>query len=319
MEKNNLKPRNIHVGITDRCNLKCLHCDIWKSGKRNELTCKQWMDILKRIKKWLGPFRLDVSGGEPFLRSDMLDIIDFCNKNEILIVITTNATMLNPGAINKLSRIKNLTLNISIDSVNPDAHDYLKNTKGAHQQVMDALLEFKKNNRICNITMATILMGYNIEEIMLLIKKLMIDKIADAISFQALDNNFSAKYDPGWFKQNKLWPSKDKMDIFLNILDGIIRIKNAGGYINNSAEQLESIKYYFENPTRSINGKCNTGDINFIMNPSGDVLLCWNMAPIGNAVSGDLEKIWHSTLAEKRREDIAQCTRTCRILNCNTK
>jgi hypothetical protein len=81
--------------------------------------------------------------------------------------------------------------------------------------------------------MATILMGYNIEEIMPLMKKLMIDNLADAINFQALDHNFSAAYNEAWFKENKMWPSGDKKDIFLNTLEGIIRIKKAGARIYN--------------------------------------------------------------------------------------
>jgi mycofactocin biosynthetic radical S-adenosylmethionine protein MftC len=317
MKDGSLKPSGVQIGITDRCNLSCLHCDIWKKPKREELSSSQWIKILVSLKKWLGPFRLDISGGEPFLKNDILDIIDFCRKNEIHVVITTNATLLNPKIINKLSHIKSLTLNISIDGVNSDTHDYLRNNEGVYDKAMDALLEFKKNKRICYITMATILMGFNIEEVMPLIKKLMVDNLADAINFQALDHNFSAAYDQAWFKENKMWPSGDKKDIFLSTLDGIIRIKKAGAHIYNSIDQLESMRNYFNDPLQSVNGKCNTGNINFIMNPCGDVLLCWNMAPVGNMVNGDPKKIWHSALAEKRRKDISHCVRTCRILNCN--
>jgi MoaA/NifB/PqqE/SkfB family radical SAM enzyme len=314
-----LKPSGVHIGITDRCNLSCLHCDIWKRPKREELSSNQWIKILGNLKKWLGPFRLDISGGEPFLRNDILDIINFCDKNEIRTVVTTNATLLDSKTIKKLSRIKGFTLNISIDGASSGTHDYLRNAKGAHQKAMNALLKFKKNSRIRNVTMATILMGYNIEEILLLMKKVMVDNLASAINFQALDHNFSAAYKKVWFKENKLWPSEDKKGIFLNTLERIIRIKKAGAHIHNSVEQLELMKSYFDHPLQSVNEKCNTGNINFIMDPSADVLLCWNMAPVGNMLNGNPKKIWHSALAEKRRKDISHCVRTCRVLNCNSK
>lgn len=319
MRKSLSKPSNVHISITDRCNLKCLHCDIWKNPKRQELASRQWISILKDLKKWLGPFRLDISGGEPFLKSDILDIIDFCDRNEIYVVVVTNATLLDHKMINRLSCIKNLTLNISIDGINSDTHDYLRNTKGVHDNVMNVLMEFKKNkNKVCHVVMVTILMGTNIDEIMPLIKKIIVDNLTEAINFQALDHNFSAAYNQAWFKRNKLWPSGDKLDIFLNILDGISRIKKVGADIGNSVKQLKSISNYFNDPLQSVKGKCNTGDINFIINPTGEVLLCWNMAPIGSMINGSPGKIWNSALAEKRRKDISRCIRTCRILNCNT-
>ena len=127
MAVNISKPCSAQMAITYRCNLKCLHCDIWKYKKQEELETVQWIESLKKLKNWLGSFRLDISGGEPFLRSDLFDIIDFCSRNEIQAVVTTNATLLKTEIIKKLSQINRLTLNISIDGLSPDIHYYLKN------------------------------------------------------------------------------------------------------------------------------------------------------------------------------------------------
>ena len=317
MAANISKPSSVQMAITYKCNLKCLHCDIWKCKKVEELETTQWIESLRKLKNWLGPFRLDISGGEPFLREGLFDIIDFCNENEIQTVVTTNATLLKTETIKNLSQIKSLTLNISIDGLSPDIHDYLRNSKGTYYKVMDALLEFKKNGRACYITMATILMGYNMYEILPLMKKVIVDRLADAINFQALDHNFHASYYAAWFKENKLWPAADKKEIFLNVMDALIRLKKAGVPIYNSIEQLTLMRGYFNDPEQSIKAKCNTGNVNFIINPNGDVLLCWNMKPIGNIINESPEKIWLSPLAEKAREKISECNRTCRVLNCN--
>lgn len=318
MAHNISKPRSVQMAVTYICNLKCLHCDIWKNKKTEELQCGQWLEIFKKLKDWLGPFRLDISGGEPFLRKDIFELVDFCDRNEIQTVLTTNATLLNSELIRKLSHIKSLTLNISLDGVNADTHNYLRNMEGTYDKVMDTFMEFKRNNRACHITMATIIMGYNIEEIMSLIKKLIVDKLADAINFQALDHNFHAPYSAKWFKEYELWPTEHKKEIFLNILDGLIRIKKAGAPIYNPVKQLELMRDYFDNPEESITkAECNSGNVNFIMNPNGDVLLCWNMDPIGNIMNDAPENIWHSSLAGERRKQMLKCIRTCRILNCN--
>jgi len=305
------------MAITYRCNLQCRHCDIWKDKKGKELTAAQWIRSIKKLRDWLGPFRLDISGGEPFLRKDMFEIVDFCDKNEVRIVVTTNATLLDSKIIEKLSHVNSLTLNISIDGAAPETHDYLRNKRGVYEKVMDVLLEFKKNKRSCYLTMATILMGYNMEEITPLIKRLIVDRMADAVNFQALDHSFHAPYYAGWFRKNILWPTEDKKENFLSVMDGIIRIKKAGAPIYNSIEQLTAMRDYFSDPEQAIKTNCNTGNVNFIMNPNGDVLLCWNMPPIGNILEASPERIWESPLAGERRKQISRCTRTCRILNCN--
>ena len=317
MSQVNAKPCSVQMAITYKCNLRCLHCDIWKSQKVEELSANQWIRSIKKLKSWLGPFRLDISGGEPFLRKDIFDIVDFCDKNEIQSVITTNSMLLNPGYIKRLSKIKSLTLNISLDGINPETHDYLRNAKGTYEKIMDVFLQFKKNNRSCYVTMATILMGYNIEEVMPLIKKLIVDKMADAINFQALDHNFQAAYKDDWFDQNELWPDAKNKRNFLSILDGIIRIKKAGAPIYNPVRQLEAMRDYFYDPQKSIDAECNTGNANFIINPNGDVHLCWNMKPVGNVMNDNPDGIWNSALAKKRREEVRKCVKTCRILNCN--
>jgi hypothetical protein len=317
MPKNILKPCSVQMAITYRCNLKCLHCDIWKNGGTKELKPAQWIKAAGKLRKWLGPFRLDISGGEPFLRKDIFDIVDFCDNNDIQVVVTTNATLLSQEYIRKISHIKGLTLNVSLEGINPSTHDYLRNVKGTYDKVMDVFLGLKKSDRVCHVTMATILMGYNIEEIMPLIKKLIVDRLADAINFQALDHNFQAPYRNDWFDRSDLWPDRVNKRDFLSILDGIIRIKKAGAPIYNPVRQLEAMREYFNDPEKSIDAECNTGNTNFIMNPNGDVHLCWNMAPVGNILDEDPADIWNSENAKKRRKQISLCSRTCRILNCN--
>ena len=311
------KPSSVQTAITYRCNLKCLHCDIWKSPATEELNLTQWLKILKKMRDWLGPFWFNISGGEPFLRKDLLDIITYCNINNIRVVVTTNGTLLNPESIKILSSMKNLTVNVSVDGVNADTHDYLRNKKGVYDKAMNTLLEFRKKNRSCYITMSTILMGYNTEEVIPLIKKAIVDKLADDITFQALDYNFHAAYNDRWFEKNRFWVSEEKRKVFNDTIDSILRIKEAGAPVCNTKEQLLLIKRYFNDPDKSIDLECNTGNSNFIINPNGDVLLCWNMKPIGNILKDNPADIWSSSAADGRRVQISKCKRTCRILNCN--
>nr|MCK4929612.1 hypothetical protein [Nanoarchaeota archaeon] len=48
-----LKPSMVHVSITDRCNLRCRVCDIWKTQIKKELSTKEWISIIKQLRAWL--------------------------------------------------------------------------------------------------------------------------------------------------------------------------------------------------------------------------------------------------------------------------
>jgi len=311
------KPKAVQIGITEKCNLSCLHCDIWKKERQPDLSIDQWREIIVKLKDWLGPYRVDISGGEPFIRKELMEIIRVCNSQKILVVVTTNATLLTKEMIDELSGMNNLTLNISLDGANQQTHDYLRNTPGVYQRVMEVLQCFKFNHKKCHITLAVILMGYNLGQIKDIIKLASVEKLADGVCFQALDNNFGLAYDPTWYFHNKLWNQEDKV-IFSKLIDDLVHFKKTGLPIYNPIQQLEQFKNYFNHIDETLKKDCALGFSNFIVNPYGKVQLCWNMDPIGDICQENPEVIWGSSLARIRRVQIKKCQRTCRILNCNS-
>ena len=311
------KPASIQIGITERCNLRCLHCDIWKSEQKKELEHGEWINILTVLKNWLGHYRLDISGGEPFLRKDLIDIIRFCHENGIRGVVTTNATLLTEETIGILSGFDTLTLNVSLDGFFPHTHDYLRGVPGTYKKVTDVLQKLKRPGRKCSITIATILMGYNCDEILDLVGLSHEQKLADGINFQALDHNFRAPYLEDWFEKSELWPRGKKLENLIEVIKQLSELKNRGVVIYNSHEQLLRFQEYFTHPSDHAFASCASGQKSIIFNPEGEVFLCWNKDAVGSVCEDPPEKIWNSFLSDERRGEIAKCRRTCRILNCN--
>jgi hypothetical protein len=135
------------------------------------------------------------------------------------------------------------------------------------------------------------------------------------ISFQALDQNFGAKYDQGWFKENEFWP--EDFTELENAINNLINMKKKGIRIDNSFEQLNAFKNYYKNPAKEINKQCFSGFKNFIINEFGKAMLCWNMPAVGNLLIDRPERIWNSKPANQMRKSMGKCKRTCRMLNCN--
>ncbi|HEY5444024.1 MAG TPA: hypothetical protein VIJ87_06045, partial [Pyrinomonadaceae bacterium] len=58
------RPTSIAISMTERCNARCIHCDIWKNrGPEKGLTREQWKTMLCELRSWLGPVQVTFSGG----------------------------------------------------------------------------------------------------------------------------------------------------------------------------------------------------------------------------------------------------------------
>ena len=304
-------PRLLFSAIRERFTRKKLST----IGKK-ELSYGEWIGIISSLKEWVGVYRLSITGGEPFIRKDMIDIIRFCHKNGIRSYICTNASLLAAEDITALSGFDSLTLNVSLDGSTPETHDYLRGKAGLYQRVMNALMQFKAAPRRCSINIVTVLTGLNYFEIPDLVSIVHDRKLADRIVFQALDHPFGLPYDKAWFHKNRLWPKGNERDKLISMIERLIMLKKDVIEIYNPVEQLRRFQRYFANPSENMSEHCLSEENNFIINQWGDVLLCWNMAGIGEFKKGP-EQIWNSASAGKIRKAIQKCRRTCRLLNCN--
>jgi hypothetical protein len=312
---------SIQMALTERCNLKCRQCDLWVSkNKRQELNTQQWKDIFVKVKNWIGSsYQLNFGGGEPFMREDMIELIEFCASNDIITALVTNATLLNKNIIRRLSMIETLTVQISLDGFNKETHNNLRG-RGVYENIIDVLYTFKANNRKCYVVLITVVMNDNFKEIIPMLNSFVIDKkLADFQIVQALwISDPTNIYENEWYKKNALWPQEDKIDSLLLTIDELIELKKKNAPILNPITQLQFFKLYFTRLESCIPlFPCDIGNRNFLINPSGEILLCWNLNPVGNLLKDPPEQIWNSEIAKERRNQILSCKRLCRILNCN--
>ncbi|MBU7026535.1 MAG: radical SAM protein, partial [Theionarchaea archaeon] len=85
-----------YLEVTNACNLTCIHC--YKKGGNplsNELDSEEWMSIIDELKE-LGILTVAVTGGEPFTREDIFDIVEYIARNAISVNILTNGTLITP-------------------------------------------------------------------------------------------------------------------------------------------------------------------------------------------------------------------------------
>ena len=111
----------LRLSITDRCDLRCKYCMPEKPvfyKKSSFLSLKQ-LKVLSRILIKLGIKKIRITGGEPLVRKDILEYLEFLHKqkvNNLLneILMTTNGTQLKKHA-KSISNFGIKRLNVSID------------------------------------------------------------------------------------------------------------------------------------------------------------------------------------------------------------
>ena len=128
------KPHHAQWLVTRKCNYRCAGCNVWKEQDQRELATddiKKGLDILKN----LGIVELVISGGDPLLRDDIDEIIDYASKLFITTVYD-NGSM----ATKKIDALRNVDfVAISIDSLDETKNDEIKNVPGAWKRAMETV------------------------------------------------------------------------------------------------------------------------------------------------------------------------------------
>jgi len=159
------------IRITDRCNLNCIQCYSRSSMYSNSpiLAMDQIKSIFSDLKK-NEIMRLSITGGEPFTRPDMLDILELASEYGFEIYISTNGTFCDID----FSRFKNINLKImqiSLDGVGA-MHDTIRGHDGAFDKSISFINQVKLANSSLSIGVAFTLMKENREHALKLYKYL---------------------------------------------------------------------------------------------------------------------------------------------------
>lgn len=113
--------------MTHACNMKCLHC--WYSAGtpfEGELKTNAWLNVIDQCSDF-GMFYVTLNGGEPLMRSDIWEIIEYLEKTRLHWRLFTNGSLLNYEHIQKLADSDYLlTVQISLDGLTPNSYAGLR-------------------------------------------------------------------------------------------------------------------------------------------------------------------------------------------------
>lgn len=165
---NHNRPINyLRLSVTDRCNLRCFYCmpeeGIQYLPKKELLTYEE-MERLVQVMAGLGVSKIRITGGEPFVRRDLMRFLwEISNINDVKeIHLTTNGVLTAP-LVPELKAIGIKSVNLSIDTL--DRENFKKITRRDElPKVLDCLEQLLKHNIAVKIN-AVVMDGKNIDDL----------------------------------------------------------------------------------------------------------------------------------------------------------
>lgn len=138
-------PYTASVELTDQCNASCRFC-YRDSGPGNRSVLTNWSLLLDHLAS-AGVIHVQLTGGEPSLHPEFLQILKIALVKFDLVSVLTNGSRLGPEFVSVVRpHASKLSIQIDIDSRNPSIHDHLRGLKGLHNRVVRAARLLHSNN-----------------------------------------------------------------------------------------------------------------------------------------------------------------------------
>ncbi|MGA2775385.1 MAG: radical SAM protein [Candidatus Omnitrophota bacterium] len=138
-------PSRVMFELTYKCNFRCIHCYVAPDKRKKELTTAQVFLILDQLKT-AGSFHIGFTGGEPLLREDIFDILDYAKNCGFRISILTNGSLINKDTAKRIASLGTSLNRVDISVLGSTKKTFEKITgkTGSFELVMKAVKSLKK-------------------------------------------------------------------------------------------------------------------------------------------------------------------------------
>lgn len=159
---------HLFLEVTSRCNARCEHCgsSCGYEKPKNEISKEKLMETLKEISEHYdtSEILLNVTGGEPFLRKDLFEIMDYAVSLGYRWGITSNGILIDEELVKKIVKSKMSTISISIDGLK-ETHEAFRKVPGAWDKIIKGIKLMLNEPSIECVQITTVANKKNINEL----------------------------------------------------------------------------------------------------------------------------------------------------------
>jgi radical SAM protein with 4Fe4S-binding SPASM domain len=278
------------VALTFKCQNNCVHCYAGGPHETAELNTNQWKEVIDRLSQ-IGVFILTFTGGEPTLREDLPELLQYAQSKGMVTGLITNGRKLKDNAyVKTLEEVGLDFVQITLESHRPKIHDLMTAAKGSWKETVAGIKNAVQSQ--VYVTTNTTLSKYNAPDFLKTIDYIKELNVAafgcNSLIYSGKANAISQEFALSVEVLNELLPK-----------------------IRDKAHQL-GLKFLWYTPTEYCRfdpvrlglgvKSCTAAMINMCVGPNGDVYPCQSyFESLGNILSDSWERIWNHPLAVKIR------------------
>jgi mycofactocin biosynthetic radical S-adenosylmethionine protein MftC len=286
--------------LTYACNLACVHC-LSSSGRRDprELTtaeCKAIIEMLQRMQV----FYVNIGGGEPTVRPDFWELVDYSTAHQVGVKFSTNGIKLDASAARRLAASDYIDVQISLDGATAEVNDAVRGT-GSYETATRAMANLAAAG-FRGFKVSVVVTRHNVSQLDALAK------IAD---------NHGAQ-----LRLTRLRPSGRGADVWPDLHPTAAQQRALYDWLAAHGEQVLTGDSFFHlspygKPLPGLN-MCGAGRVVCLIDPVGDVYAC-PFAIHENFLAGNVrqpggfETVWRESplFADLRQPQTGGACRSC--------
>jgi len=328
------RPVTLTYSVTNKCQSQCLTCKIWRVYREHPERAEQELNLdeIERLFRSIGHiYFFNISGGEPFLRDDLPDIVGIALDalTPRIIHIPTNALMPERIAdmVEKiLLRMKSrapetpLTVKPSLDAVG-EKHDEIRGVPGNFDKVLQTIELLKHLSRTypaLHVEAGTVISKYNLDEVDEL------TRFVSRLGIESYRHEIAEERAEFYNRNDGITPTAEEYaklaKQFAQSIRGGLKGKRR---LTRLTESLRIV--YYDLAARIVReGRqvvpCYAGISNAHLDPYGELWPCCVLGydkPLGNLRTADFDfdRVWHSPQAQQVRQFIRRGGCACPLAN----
>lgn len=319
-------PDSVQINFTFNCNLACKMCSMYERkeflkvrGRQTEIDSVIIKKIIKETKD-LGTKTILFIGGEPLLKKDLFNLVNYTKSFNLNPIIVTNGVLLNEDNIKRCFDSGLDWLSISIDAVSENTFRNIRGEDilGKVIQNIKVLNDMKKNMKkeFPKIVVVCTIMDDNLHELLDIVRLCKRLEVAKIIFQPVVANNIDQT------KRESIFPGfipPERYRVLDEIVDKLISYKKESlenfSFIANSIGHLKLIKKYFKGYLRPWELPCYAGYNRLQIIQEGKIYFCVPQdkyeANFGDIKKDTLSDLWFSKEAKMRRKLIRKCKTSC--------
>lgn len=292
-------PTDVSIITTYRCQMRCKMCNIWQypSDLKKEIQARD-LEILPKLKF------ANITGGEPFQREDLEDIVEVAFKKADRVVISTSGWH-EEEILKMAERFPNIGIRVSIEGL-AEKNDHLRGRKGGFDRGLRVLLALGEMG-VKDIGFGITASNKNSDDMLWLYK------LSKQMKMEFSTATFHNSY---YFhkEDNNVTNQDEVISNFKTLIEFLLK-ENSPKSWYRAFFNLGLINY-IKGGQRML--PCEAGNANFFIEPYGDVYPCNGLEDkIWKESMGNIhdyttfEELWFSQQAQKVRDLVKVCPKNC--------